>query len=145
MRTLVREFHEAFGLVAPLAPTLQDGSLRDLRLRLIREEVAEVTYALDECHSTRHHPDTGYPESVTALTNLAKELADLRYVTEGTAVSYGLDIDGVYEAVHRSNLSKLRSAGGATYRADGKVLKPVGFRRAEPDIRDLIEAQCPRS
>lgn len=37
---------------------------------------------------------------------LAKELADLEYVTVGTAVTYDLPIGPAFDAVHRSNMTK---------------------------------------
>jgi len=40
------------------------------------------------------------------LVGVADGLADVLYVVIGTAVAYGIDIQEVFDEVHRSNLSK---------------------------------------
>ena len=69
------------------------------------------------------------------LAAVAKEMADLLYVTYGTAVSYGIDMEPVFQEVHRSNLSKV----GGYKRADGKWVKPPTYSPA--DIVSILEAQ----
>ena len=63
---------------------------------------------------------------------LAKELADLLYVVYGTAISFGIDIDRVFEEVHKSNMSKLGDDGKPVHRDDGKVMKGPNYRL--PDL-----------
>lgn len=115
----VRAFHERFGVAVAAQPQLPDERTRALRVRLLREEVEEVAQALGGA----------------SLADIAQELADLLYVTYGTAVSLGIDIRPVFAAVHAANMAKV---GGGT-RPDGKVLKPPGWR--PPDIESVIEAQ----
>jgi predicted HAD superfamily Cof-like phosphohydrolase len=69
------------------------------------------------------------------LAAVAKEMADLLYVTYGTAVSYGIDLEPVFQEVHRSNLSKI----GGYKRADGKWVKPPTYSPA--DIESILEVQ----
>ena len=69
------------------------------------------------------------------LAPLAHELVDLLYVTYGALDLLGVDADAAFAEVHRANLSK---AGGPR-RADGKQLKPEGWRPA--DVRGVLEAQ----
>lgn len=57
----------------------------------------------------------------------AKELADLLYVTYDTAIYLGIDIDRVFDEVHKSNMSKLGKDGKPVYREDGKVLKGPNY------------------
>lgn len=96
-----------------------DGSppagIRKLRAKLIDEEANEALVAI---------------RTNGAKEEVAKELADIVYVTYGTALAYGIDLDQVIAEVHASNMSKL--ASGIQRRADGKILKGVSCR--EPDL-----------
>ena len=136
--TIVREFHHAFNLPAPTAIPLEpDVSLIRLRARLIREEYEEV---MDELAYLAVLRD---PLEIHAtFQRLLKELADLRYVVEGCAVSFALPIEEAYREVHRSNMSKLGPAGRPIYDDGGKVLKGPGYDPADmtklvPDITDI--------
>lgn len=115
----VRTFHERFDLSRADRPTLQSASTHTLRAELIREESREVIEALDG----------------QDLAHVARELADLLYVTYGTAVSLGIDIRPVFEAVHKANMAKV----GGSVREDGKVVKPAGWQ--PPDVQAIIEVQ----
>ena len=118
-----------------------------LRLALLEEELGEVRHAMDSGD----------------VAEVAKELADLLYVTFGAGVEFGIPLHEVFAGVHRSNMSKLWSAAAATAaiadpaheassleaiadgivvrRADGKVLKPPTYQ--PPDIASLLDR--PRS
>jgi phosphoribosyl-ATP pyrophosphohydrolase len=112
---LVREFHEAGGLpvdhglhradrnddtiVTQVGLALQAMSTRmarhgrgskAMRARLLLEELGELLVAAG------HHDEVG----------VADGLADLAYVTAGTAVEWGIPLGPVFEAVHTSNMSK---------------------------------------
>ncbi|MEC4688424.1 MAG: hypothetical protein VST64_08985, partial [Nitrospirota bacterium] len=67
---------------------------------------------------------------------VAKELADLLYVVYGAAVSCGIDMEPVFQEVHRSNMSKL----GGYKRADGKWVKPPTYSPAS--IQPILQAQA---
>lgn len=118
----VKLFHEKFGAVvgninAPVAKEVVE-----LRKRLIEEEHTELQNAID----------------VNNYDYIAKESADLIYVILGTMVSYGIDINPVWDAVQASNMAKV---GGAK-RPDGKVLKPAGWKA--PDITKILDKQSLR-
>ena len=134
MNSIVREFHLAFGLVAPAYPPLRpDPDLVRLRTRLITEEYKEV---IAELGTLARQKD---PVKITEnYQRLLKELADLRYVVEGAAVSLGLPIEAAYVEVHRSNMSKLGPDGRPVLRADGKVLKSANY--TEADMDELVPA-----
>lgn len=100
-------------------------------MRLITEEANEV---IAELNNLIYAPTFAASDEV--LRRLLKELADLRYVVEGAAVTFGLPIDEAYTEVHRSNMSKLGPDGLPLYRADGKVLKGPNYR--EPDMERFI-------
>lgn len=115
---MVREFHEKFE--ADINAELTSPK-RYLREKLIYEEADEVSNEL--------FPNM---EDEIDKKKLTKELADLLYVTYGTAVTFGLPLEEVFEEVHRSNMSKLGDDGKPIRREDGKVLKGPNYK--EPDL-----------
>ena len=90
-----------------------------LRMRLLEEEFNEYLES----------------EIEDDLENIAKELADIIYIVCGTAVSYGIPLDRVFDAVHQSNMAKLVD-GKPIRREDGKILKPEGW--TAPDIKSIL-------
>lgn len=122
---MLTEFHEAFGHAIHEKP--DDWGLAYLRASLIAEEAEEVDAEL-------------FPYAETAgvidLEALAKELADLLYVTYGTAVAFGIDITEAFRRVHESNMSKLGDDGKPVVRSDGKVLKGPNYR--PPSMEGVI-------
>ena len=128
----LNEFHRAIGLTPPARPTVPDTALLALRRTLIREETAE---AEAEFEALAARLEAGEAVAPADLAPLAHELVDLLYVTYGALDLLGVDADAAFAEVHRANLSK---AGGPR-RADGKQLKPEGWRPA--DVRGVLEAQ----
>lgn len=116
---MVREFTEAMGQPVDVAPTR---SLLSLRSKLIYEETTEVLVELESKELDK-----------AALT---KELSDLLYVVYGTAITFGLPLDIVFNRVHQSNMSKLVD-GKPLYREDGKVLKGPNYK--PPMLDDLFD------
>jgi predicted HAD superfamily Cof-like phosphohydrolase len=88
----VRDFHEKFGLPIGSQPALPSESERELRRRLIREDLEEL----------------GKAEEADDLIEIADALGDLVCVIYGTALSYGIDLDAVVAEIHRSNMTKTR-------------------------------------
>ena len=126
----VREFHEAFGHPINKEPDIKE---IDLRMDLIDEEHKETQEELSDLWDWAYDKDTNTSEIKRKLT---KELADLLYVIYGTAVSFGLPLDEVFDRVHKSNMSKLGDDGKPVYREDGKVLKGNNYKPV--DLSDLF-------
>ena len=63
-------------------------------------------------------------------------ICDLIYVAIGFALKAGMDIDGAFREVHRSNMSKLGEDGKPIKRDDGKVLKGPNF--TPPNLKPFI-------
>lgn len=120
MFEMVRDFHTAFGQRVGERPELPCVDERFLRMRLMSEEYKEYNEA-------EHSND---------LTNLAVELADIIYIACGTAVSYGIPLDDVFNAIHQANMNKLID-GKVIRREDGKIKKPEGWQPA--DIAGILE------
>lgn len=115
----VKDFQLAVGQNVGQAPAFPDGPERALRMRLLEEE-------FNEYQKGEYNND---------LENIAKELADIIYIVCGTAVSYGIPLDKVFNAVHESNMAKLVD-GKPIRREDGKILKPEGWM--PPDIKSVL-------
>lgn len=122
----VRDFHSVFGLPVRNHPTVLTDEETVLRHRLHEEEYKEVQFALMNFD----------------LVGMADGIADLIYVLLGTAVSAGIDMESIWNAVQRTNMAKLHD-GKVKRRADGKILKPEGWK--PPDIKALLDAQIPLS
>ncbi len=115
----VKEFQSAVGQNIGQAPEFPNGKERKLRMDLMLEEVKEYMEG----------------EEKNDLENIAKELADIIYIVCGTAASYGIPLDRVFDEVHRSNMAKLVD-GKVIRRDDGKILKPEGW--TPPDIKSIL-------
>jgi len=88
-----------------------------LRLALLLEEVLELSSAC-------MHED---------LELIARNVADVLYVTHSFPHSLGYDGDAVYDCVHQANMQKKMGK----VRSDGKQLAPIDFK--PPDIRSALK------
>ncbi|MFI6428251.1 hypothetical protein [Promicromonospora sp. NPDC050880] len=131
--------HEPMRRVAEFRTTF-DGEARtghpdvaEHRRTLLVEEAAEAAEALtDLAEALRSGADPA-----AAYRAVAKELADVLYVTYGAADTLGIDLPAVFVEVHRSNMSKIGDDGRVLRRADGKVLKGPGYE--PPVLDDVVE------
>lgn len=108
---LLARFHDVF-YGEPFGGGTQDPTLR---IRLHREETEELVEAIEAGDRAA----------------IAAELADVVIVAYGTAHSYGIPLDRAIEAVMGANFAKIGPDGQKHYRADGKLLKPPGWRPAD--------------
>jgi len=136
--SVIREFHAIINAGASLAPDQPplrpDAKLIRSRMRLIREEFNEV---FAEMEWLAKNADTASVDAIFARYRLLlKELADLRYVSDGTAVSLGLPIDAAFDAVHESNMSKLSGDTLPPIDKHGKF--PKGPYYQPPDMTALV-------
>jgi predicted HAD superfamily Cof-like phosphohydrolase len=115
-QAMVKEFHEAFELLVQDKPGMLTTNEMFLRIALMAEEFDELTKAM-------HCGD---------IVAIADGLADLLYVVYGSAVAYGLDMEPLFEEVHRSNMTKV----GGKKRADGKLVKPKTYD--PPNLNKII-------
>ena len=86
----------------------------DFRCRLIEEEVGEFREATERGD----------------WLAMVDALVDIVYVTYGTAVEMGIDLDPFFAEVHRTNLRKVGAANG------GKAIKPPGW--TPPDLASIF-------
>lgn len=108
-----------------------------LRKKLITEEYLETIEAL-ELLDKQLDETFDKDKLETLVEDTAKELADLVYVTYGTAERLGIDLDEGFDIVHRSNMSKIGgNVSGGEKRADGKILKPKTY--VSPDMGPVVQ------
>jgi len=110
----LRDFHEKFGLTINDTPTIPGDDVLQFRINLINEEAEEFEQAA----------------KARNLVEMADALADVIYVALGAAVSLGIELDPVFQEVHRSNMTKVWSDGQVRRREDGKVIKPPTYSPA---------------
>lgn len=116
----VEAFHQGCGTVDPQRPSIPDVAKRDLRIKLIKEEVHETVMAMLDGD----------------MVEIADGLADIVYVCIGAALSYGIPFYSVWREVQRSNMAKFVD-GKVIRRADNKILKPEGW--TPPDIASVLK------
>ena len=88
---------------------------------LIREESQELVEALSQSDEV---------EQLDALI-------DILVVTAGALHSFGVDAEGAWKEVMRSNFAKVDPrTGKVTRREDGKVLKPAGWE--PPGLKQFL-------
>jgi predicted HAD superfamily Cof-like phosphohydrolase len=91
---------------------------------IIEEVVEELLYALD----------------TKDMVKVADGIADSIYVLLGTAIAFGIDLEPIWEAVHDSNMKKVRhDMSDEANNTIHKVVKPEGWQ--PPDIEGLLKAQ----
>lgn len=149
IRGQVLEFHRAMEIPSLETPQVPPDERVRLRLRLVAEEFFEFLEACtydtgkdqapgDETLQWLREDLNTYIDHALIhvnLPNATDALADLDYVVEGSRLEFGIDGGPVAAEVHRANMTK---ASGPV-RADGKRLKPEGFR--PPDIEGVLVSQ----
>lgn len=116
----VRAFHEVCDVPRLNAPQFPPVARVKLRESLIDEERRELYAAIGN----------------RDIEGVADALADLIYVTIGTALEFGIPLDRVWTEVQRSNMAKAGPDGKVLRRSDGKILKPEGW--TPPDIAKAL-------
>lgn len=86
----VEMFHDKYGYPCPEKPEILKPEDAEFRAGLILEELHEYICANADGN----------------LVGVADGLADLLYVVIGTAVYHGINLQPIFEEVHRSNMTK---------------------------------------
>ncbi len=106
----------------------------NLYWRLVIEEVDELQAGWLKLRPFLHLPQEGEEDAKQrALTETIDGGIDVLVVVIGMLMSLGVDAEGAWNEVIRSNLAKIDPhTGKVLKRADGKVLKPEGW--TAPDL-----------
>ena len=117
----VKKFMETFGQEVKQSPSFPTEKIQELRIKLIEEEFLELKEAIKS----------------KDIKEVADALTDILYVTYGAGHAFGIDLDGCFDEVQRSNMSKLDENGKPIYNEDGKVLKGPNYFK--PNFEKFIK------
>ena len=107
----VRTFMKTFGQEVKANPSFSSDKINKLRIDLIKEELKELTDAMNN----------------KDLLEVADALTDILYVTYGAGHAFGIDLDKCFDEVQNSNMSKLGENGEPIYNEFGKVMKGPNY------------------
>ena len=116
----VRLFMKTYGQEIKDKAEFSDAKTNKLRIDLIKEELEELTQAMNDKN----------------LLEVADALTDILYVTYGAGHAFGIDLDKCFDEVQNSNMSKLGEDGKPIYNESGKVMKGPNYFK--PDLLKFI-------
>tara|TARA_B110000967_G_C18522553_1_gene381755 strand:+ start:40 stop:381 length:342 start_codon:yes stop_codon:yes gene_type:complete len=111
---------ETFGQEVKIKPSFSTDKINKLRYELIKEELEELKFAME---------NKDFLEVADALT-------DILYVTYGAGHAFGINLDKCFEEVQNSNMSKLDENGKPIYNESGKVMK--GPKYFKPNLSKFL-------
>ena len=116
----VGTFMKTFGQEVKTKPSFSTDKINKLRLDLIKEELTELTEAMNN----------------KDLLEVADALTDILYVTYGAGHAFGINLDKCFDEVQNSNMSKLDEKGKPIYNEHGKVMKGPNYFK--PDLSKFV-------
>ena len=116
----VRLFMKTYGQEVKDKAGFSNAKTNKLRIDLIKEELEELTEAMQDKN----------------LLEVADALTDILYVTYGAGHAFGIDLDKCFEEVQNSNMSKLGEDGKPIYNEAGKVMKGPNYFK--PDLSKYL-------
>ena len=116
----VGTFMKTFGQEVKTKPSLSSDKINKLRIDLIKEELEELTEAMQK----------------KDLLEIADALTDILYVTYGAGHAFGINLDACFNEVQNSNMSKLGKDGKPIYNDSGKVMKGPNYFK--PDLSKFV-------
>ena len=116
----VGTFMKTFGQEVKTKPSFSTEKINKLRIDLIKEELEELTEAMNN----------------KDLLEVADALTDILYVTYGAGHAFGIDLDKCFDEVQKSNMSKLGKDNKPIYNEHGKVMKGPDYFK--PDLSKFL-------
>ena len=107
----VKKFMKTFGQEIREKASFPDDKITSLRYDLIKEELDELSEAINR----------------KDMKEVADALTDILYVTYGAGHAFGINLDKCFEEVQNSNMSKLGLDGKPIYNDKGKVMKGPNY------------------
>ncbi len=136
----VKIFMNTFEQECPTKPTIAAEKIRILRAKLILEETVEFIDALGLRLSWKKNNVILKQVKEPDLVKIADAIADLEVINKGSAVAFGIDSEKFFNLVMDNNMTKLVN-GKPLKRADGKILKPDGYKPVTEEIKKLLEKE----
>ena len=116
----VKIFMKTFGQEVKEKAEFPSNRITSLRYDLIKEELAELTDAIEK----------------KDINEVADALTDILYVTYGAGHAFGINLDECFKEVQSSNMSKLGDDGKPIYNDKGKVMK--GPKYFKPNLNKFV-------
>jgi len=116
----VATFMKIFGQEVKTKPSFSSDKINKLRIDLIKEELEELTEAMQK----------------KDLLEVADALTDILYVTYGAGHAFGINLDECFNEVQKSNMSKLGNDGKPIYDQSGKVMKGPDYFK--PNLQKIL-------
>ena len=113
-------FMKTFGQEVKNKPSFSSDKINKLRIDLIKEELEELTEAINN----------------NDLLEVADALTDILYVAYGAGHAFGINLDKCFDEVQNSNMSKLDENGKPIYNDVGKVMKGPNYFK--PDLSKFV-------
>ena len=113
-------FMKTFGQEVKNKPSFSTDKINKLRIDLIKEELDELSQAMEN----------------KDLLEVADALTDILYVTYGAGHAFGINLDKCFDEVQNSNMSKLDENGKPIYNESGKVMKGTNYFK--PDLSKFV-------
>ena len=117
----VKLFMDTYGQEVKDKAEFSDEKTNKLRIDLIKEELEELTQAMNDKN----------------LLEVADALTDILYVTYGAGHAFGIDLDKCFDEVQNSNMSKLGEDGKPIYNENGKVMKGPNYFK--PNLNQFLK------
>ena len=117
----VQEFTSACEENLPQKPILMTEDKKDFIAKMVKDEMDELKEAHD-------------------IPSQADALVDAIYYICDTAVRHGINLDPIFDIVHKANMQKVVD-GKVIRREDGKILKPKTWQDPEKYIVSEIKTQ----
>jgi|TARA_B100001093_G_scaffold401838_1_gene389547 predicted HAD superfamily Cof-like phosphohydrolase len=114
-------FMKTFGQEVKDKPSFSTDKINKLRLDLIKEELSELTEAMNN----------------KDLLEVADALTDILYVTYGAGHAFGINLDKCFDEVQNSNMSKLDENGKPIFNESGKVMKGPNYFK--PNLSKFVK------
>jgi predicted HAD superfamily Cof-like phosphohydrolase len=113
-------FMKTFNQEVKNKPSFSTDKINKLRIDLIKEELEELTEAMNN----------------KDLLEVADALTDILYVAYGAGHAFGIDLDKCFDEVQKSNMSKLGQNKEPIYNDAGKVMKGPNYFK--PDLSKFL-------
>lgn len=118
MQELVQDFHIKYCHFIGMQPSLLPNDLLKFRINLCKEELDELIQSFDK----------------NDFIGIVDGIGDLLYVIFGLCVCLGIDIEPIFEEIHRSNMTKDIS--------NERISKPIkGKNFSLPNIKEELNKQ----
>ena len=114
-------FMKTLGQEVKDKPSFSTDKINKLRLDLIKEELSELTEAMNN----------------KDLLEVADALTDILYVTYGAGHAFGINLDKCFDEVQNSNMSKLDENGKPIFNESGKVMKGPNYFK--PNLSKFVK------